>query len=236
MKQLTKNLLTTMLALVCAYGVHAATPLNALVTVDGPEGNTGDPRVRVIHASPDAPAVDVLVNDGVAFSNLPFEGSTDFASLSAGTYNVKVVPTGATSPVVIEADLTLESGVDYTVVATDFLAMIAPSILTADGGVPTEGNAWVRFFHGSPDTPAVDIAVTGGDVLIANVAFQQGSEYLEVPAGTYDLEARVAGTMTVGLALPGVALEDGNVYTVYATGLLADIGALLARRSPCTWC
>ena len=104
--------------------------------------------------------------------------------------------------------------------------MITPSILTATGGGPAEGNVWVRFFHASPDTPAVDIALTGGDVLIPNVDFQQGSEYIEVPAGTYDLEARVAGTMTVGLALPGVMLEAGMVYTVYATGLLADVGAL----------
>jgi len=84
----------------------------------------------------------------------------------------------------------------------------------------------VRFFHGSPDAPAVDIAVTGGPVLFGNVAFQSGTEYLEVPAGTYDLEARIAGTMNVALALPGVELEDGKVYTAYATGLVADIGAL----------
>ncbi|MGD8735495.1 MAG: DUF4397 domain-containing protein, partial [Anaerolineae bacterium] len=36
-------------------------------------------RVRVVHASPDAPAVDVWVNGAVAFSNAPFEGITDYA-------------------------------------------------------------------------------------------------------------------------------------------------------------
>ncbi len=204
----------------------AATPLNAIFSVDNPGGNMGGARVRVVHASPDAPAVDILVNDGVAFSNLAFEGITDFAEVPAGTYNVKVVPTGATSPIVIEADLPLSAATDYTVIATDFLAMLTPAILTADGGMPTEGNAWVRFFHASPDTPAVDIAVTNGPVLLPNVAFQQGTDYIEVPAGTYDLEARVAGTSTVGLAIPGVMLEAGKVYTAYATGLLADVGAL----------
>ena len=39
-----------------------------------------------------------------------------------GTYNVKVVPTGATTPVVIEANLTLEAGKDYTVAAVNVLA------------------------------------------------------------------------------------------------------------------
>lgn len=213
-------------ALTFAGLASAATPLNAILSVDDPAGNTGNARVRVVHASPDAPAVDVWVNGAPAFTNVPFEAITTFAGVPAGTYNVKVVPAGATMPVVIEADLTLAAGTDYTVIATDVLSKISPRILTATGGAPQPGNAWVRFFHASPDAPAVDIAVTGGPVLFANVAFQQGAEYLPVPAGSYDLEARVAGTSTVALALPGVALADGGVYTAYATGLLADVGVL----------
>lgn len=225
-----RNILWNCLAGLMVIGVAAtsgaATPLNAIVSVDNPEDNMGGARVRVVHASPDAPAVDVLVNDGVAFSNIAFEGITPFAEVPADTYNVKVVPTGLTEPIVIEADLPLSAATDYTVIATDYLSMITPSRLTADGGTPSAGNAWVRFFHASPDTPAVDITLTDGTVLIPNVAFQQGSNYLEVPAGTYDLEARVAGTATVGLSVPGVVLEEGMVYTIYATGLLADVGAL----------
>jgi hypothetical protein len=226
MKQTARTVLILGLVAGLAQVAGAATPLNAIISVDDPAGNMGDARVRVVHASPDAPAVDVLVDDSPVFTNAPFEGITDFASVPAGTYNVKVVPAGATSPVVIEANLDLMGGVDYTVIATDMLDMITPIILTADGGTPAEGNAWVRFFHGSPDAPAVDIAVTDGPVLLPNVAFQQFTDYLPVQAGTYDLEARVAGTQDVALALPGVELEDGIVYTVYATGLLADVGVL----------
>ena len=46
--------------------------------------------VRVLHASPDAPAVDVLVNDGEAFSNVSFGDITERAALMADTYNIKV--------------------------------------------------------------------------------------------------------------------------------------------------
>ena len=226
MKEMTRNLLVLGLVAGLAQFAGAATPLNAIISVDDPAGNTGDARVRVVHASPDAPAVDVLVDDSPVFTNAPFEGITPFQGVPAGMYNVKVVPAGATSPVVIEADLDLMAGTDYTVIATDLLSNITPIILTADGGTPAAGNAWVRFFHGSPDAPAVDIAVTGGGALFENIAFQQFTAYLPVEAGTYDLEARVAGTSTVALPLPGVTLEDGLVYTVYATGLLADVGAM----------
>ncbi|MGD2041389.1 MAG: DUF4397 domain-containing protein, partial [Anaerolineae bacterium] len=85
-------------------------------------------RVRVVHASPDAPAVDVWVNGAVAFSNAPFEGITDYAELAAGTYNVQVSPTGATEPIVIDADLDLAAGTDYTVVAVGLLENIEPLV------------------------------------------------------------------------------------------------------------
>jgi hypothetical protein len=227
MKKFAGIVCTGLIALGLGVPADAATPLNAIISVDDPEGNMGGARVRVIHASPDAPAVDVWVEGSIVFENVAFEEITDFAEVPAGTYNVQVVPTGATEPVVIEADLDLAADTDYTVVATDFLANITPIILTADGSTPAEGNAWVRFFHGSPDAPAVDIAVAnGGPVLISNVSFQEFSTYQEVPADTYDLEARLAGSMDVALSLPGVTVEDGGVYTAYATGLVADIGAL----------
>ena len=226
MKSFAKYVAVVSLAALLAATGQAATPLQAIFSADNPAGNLGSARVRVVHGSPDAPAVDVLVQNAPAFTNVGFADITGFASVPTGTYNVKVVPAGATSPVVIEANLTLAAGTDYTVIATGLLANIAPVILTAAGGGPAAGNAWVRFFHGSPDAPAVDIAVKGGPVLFPNVAFRQSAAYLEVPAGTYDLEVRVAGTSTVALTLPGVALAAGGVYTAYAVGLLADLGKL----------
>jgi hypothetical protein len=226
MKSLISTMFLGVMALGVAVSVEAATPLNAIFSADDPAGNMGGARVRVVHASPDAPAVDVWVDGSIAFSNVAFEEITDFAEVPAGTYNVQVVPSGATSPVVIEADLSLSAATDYTVIATDLLGNITPIILTADGSTPDAGNAWVRFFHGSPDAPAVDITLTDGTVLLSDVSFQEGTDYLPVPAGTYDLQARVAGTETVALEVPGVSVADGGVYTAYATGLLADIGIL----------
>lgn len=213
---------------------------------DGPEGGHGthvadiigglpmpDPsraRVRVVHASPDAPAVDVWVNDALTLENVPFQAVSDYLTVPGGTYNVKVVPTGATEPVVINADLTVDAGVDYTVIARGLLADISPLVLVDNNSDPAAGNAHVRFVHLSPDAPAVDIAVAGGPVVIGNIAFGEASSYTPVPAGSYDLEVRLAGTNTVVLPLPGIALADGDVYTAYAFGLVGD-GSLTAGIS-----
>ncbi len=191
----------------------------------------GKARVRVVHASPDAPAVDVWVNGAVAFANAPFTGITDYAELDPAAYNVQVSPAGATEPIVINADLELTADTDYTVVAVGQLENVEPLVLVDNNSAPAAGKAHVRFVHASPDAPAVDIAVTGGPVLFANIPFKGVGDYLPVDAGTYDLEARVAGTETVALSIPGVALEAGNVYTVFAMGLLEGDPALAAVPS-----
>jgi LPXTG-motif cell wall-anchored protein len=188
-------------------------------------------RVRVVHASPDAPAVDVWVNGSVAFANAPFQGITDYAQLEPGSYSVQVTPTGATEPIVIDANLDLATTTDYTVVAVGTLENIEPLVLIDNNSAPAAGKAHVRFVHASPDAPAVDIAVTGGPVLFSDVAFKGTGDYLPVDAGTYDLEARLAGTDTVALSVPGVALEEGTVYTIFAMGLAGGEPALTAVPS-----
>jgi trimeric autotransporter adhesin len=186
--------------------------------------------LRVVHASPDAPAVDVWVNGSPAITNLAFGEATGFIDLPAGTYNVQVVPSGATTPVVIEADLVLERATHYTVAATGLLAQIQPLVIAERLELPASGQAHVRFVHASPDAPAVDVAVASGPVLFENVAFREAKDYLPVAAGSYNLEVRLAGTSTVALEVPNVALEAGRIYTIFATGLAGGtpaLGALL---------
>jgi hypothetical protein len=191
----------------------------------------GQASVRVIHASPDAPAVDIWIDGNVAISDVAFAEVTDYADLAPSTYNVQVSPTGATEPIVIDADLELAADTDYSVAAVGTLENIEPLVLVDNNAAPAEGMAHVRFVHASPDAPAVDIAVTGGPVLFSNIEFKGVGDYLPVDAGTYDLEARVAGTETVALSVPGVALEAGTVYTIWAMGLVEGEPALTAVAS-----
>ncbi len=189
-------------------------------------------RVRVVHASPDAPAVDVWANGTVAFSNAPFKGITAYAALPGGVYNFQVTPTGATEPVVINISPDLRAGVDYTVVALNTLNSIETIILEDNNARPAAGKAHVRFVHTSPDAPAVDIAVAGGGpVLFSGIPFKGVGAYLPVDAGVYDLEVRVAGTNTVALSVPRVALNEGTVYTIFAMGLAGGSPALTAVPS-----
>jgi hypothetical protein len=202
-------ILTSLLTLLLLSVVAAAAQ-----SVEAPPG---DARVRVAHASPDAPNVDVYVDGGLAFENVPFEDLTAYAVLPAGSYQVQVAATGTMTPV-ISATLPLAADTDYTVAAVNEVASIEPVVLTDDNTLPMDGMSHIRFFHASPDAPAVDIALDGGAVLFADYEFKETSPYQPYPADTYDLEVRLAGTNTVVLDLPPLTFDNKTVYTVVATG------------------
>jgi len=181
-------------------------------------------RVMAIHASPDAPAVDLIVDGAVAGTGLAFPNNTPYLEVPAGTRNVKV-NVGGTTTTVINANVAVSSGASYSVFANGPVSSIGALVIADDLTAPAAGKAHVRFVHLSPDAPAVDVAVTGGPVLFANKSFQQYSAFTPVDAGTYDLEVRLAGTGTVALPLPGITLQAGKIYTVFARGFASGSGA-----------
>lgn len=178
--------------------------------------------VRVVHMAPGAPNVDVAVDDHRAFANLAFKAATDYAPVPAGRRNVKVTPANAAQPVVIDANLDLQAGARYTVVATGEGSGIQALVLNDNIDAPPAGQAKVRLVHASPDAPAVDVAAQGGPVLFRNVAFRGVGDYANVPAGTYTLEVRPTGQTTAVLTVPNVALSSGQNVTIFAAGKAGD--------------
>ena len=201
----------------------AATALSAACSDDddntGPEGEA---RVRVVHASPDAPSVDVLLDDAEVLSDVPYLASSAYLATSAGDHNLKVNAAG-TATTAIDADVTLADGTDYTVIASDLVAAITPIVLADDNTAPAAGNARVRAIHGAPSAPAVDIYVTAPGVdlgaatpVLTGVAFGDVADYLEVPAGEYQVRVAPAGTKTVAIDSGALTLESGQVRTAIA--------------------
>ena len=75
--------------------------------------------MRVVHASPDAPNVDVAVQGGaVVVSNLAYPNATaTYLELAAGTYPLEIRATGSSSAVFSFSTPALEASKVYTVFA-----------------------------------------------------------------------------------------------------------------------
>ncbi len=182
--------------------------------------------VRVIHASPDAPNVDVYVNTAPgagdpAISNLAFRAGTPYIPLPTADYRFRVTPAGLTAPVVIDATTPINASTNYSVVATGFLADIQPSIYI-DDNTSNPSAARIRFIHASPDAPTVDIFAVGvTDPLFNAVSFRESGGYIAVPGGSYDLEVRLDQGGALALSVPGLSVQNGFVYTIFAMGSAA---------------
>jgi Domain of unknown function (DUF4397) len=201
----------------------AATALT--VACDDDDDNTGpegEARIRVVHASPDAPEVDVLLDDTEVLSDVPYLVASGYLETSAGDHNLKVNAAGTTTTV-IDADATLADGTDYTVIASGLVAEIEPIVLEDDNSAPAPGNVRVRAIHGAPSAPAVDVYVTAPEAdldaatpVLTNVAFGDVAPYLEVPAGDYQVRVTPAGTKIVVIDSGALTLASGQVRTAIA--------------------
>ena len=105
------------------------TPTLAVFENDTSAIAAGEGRLTVRHVAA-APAVDVLANGSVAFSDLTNPNGAS-ADLPAGTVTAEVVPAGASEPVVIgPADLPIEEGSSLIVYAVGSLDAGTLTVLT----------------------------------------------------------------------------------------------------------
>lgn len=181
--------------------------------------------LRVVHASPDAPAVDVVVNDNFAsplVSHLSFPEFTPFVNVAPATYNVKVTDSATQTLVPIDASVSPKAGISYSVLAVGTLATLEPLIVTDDPRrVATQ--AKVRIIHASPAAQNVDIYVTapGADIstvapTLANVPFKANTGFLALAAGSYDVTVTATGTKIAAIGPATIAVIAGGVYTAIA--------------------
>lgn len=178
---------------------------------------------KVIHTSPDAPGVDILVDNTIAGTNLTYLQNTPYLTLPSGTRNIKVNVTG-TSTTVIEGNLNFVKDKAYSIFAVNSVASIEPLVLEDNLATPAAGKVHVRFIHLSPDAPAVDITLADGTVVFGNISFKGFTAFTPLDAATYNLQVRLAGTSTVVLDLGNVTLPAGKILTVYARGFVAGVG------------
>ena len=200
------------LALIALIVIAAAAPATSAQTMN---------MVRVMHASPDAPAVDVYVNGQPVLTNVPFFAVSNYLSLPDGSYNVAVTPTGRPEAnAVLRATLNVRGGYTGTVAAVGFVSNIEAALFEDNLSPVPAGKARVRIIHASPNAPAVDIKLAGTrTVVVANAPFKAAAT-VEVDAGTYQFDISPAGQTAVVFTTPPLRFENGWVYTLVATGNL----------------
>jgi hypothetical protein len=189
-----------------------------------PTGSLGfikqNPAVFALHASPDAPAVDIFAGSAELVDNLSFGELSAAIQVPPGSYTLDFrahdnggIAASATTPA-------LQAGERYLAIASGFLSKTPSFTLLPYGDAfdLNDSQARVRVIHASPDAPAVDVGTVANNVVTAvpdftNLAFTAAS----TSAGT----SLPAAALPIGIAAAGTPTPVATFTVTTASGLRA---------------
>jgi hypothetical protein len=215
MKNLTK------LIAICSVFLFAGCDSDDQNIVEGtpvPPPTVASLKLQVLHASPDAPEVNVYVNGDLTLPEVDYKTGSGALELPPADYGVRIegiVPGGNVD--VFDDTVQLLGNFYYTIAAIGSLAdeTFTPFIFFQDDVPVTAGSARVFVFHGAENAPAVDVYVTDPDTELApgvaplgTFAYTQTLGPVEVPAGDYRIRVTAAGDEDPA---NGVLYDSGSI-------------------------
>jgi len=176
------------------------------------EGETS--RVRMVHSIPGPITVDVLVDGVPVYAGLAYKDVTPYAVVAAGWHTV----TAHTLFGDFGQTVYLTGGLDVTVVGVGSGVNVTATAMLDDNR-PANAGA-VRLVHLSPDTPAMDVMMTGSSGMtgVEALPYPGASAYLGgLGAGVVSVTVS-AGGVSVPLYPPTMTLEENAVQTLFLMG------------------
>ena len=173
--------------------------------------------VRVFHASPDAPPVDVYVNGGLTFKNLSFKDFSQYAQLPIGEYKIEVFAAGQKGNAVLSQNVQVPEKEVITIAAAgNFEDLQLIPYVEGDAQDLSVNRSRVRVVHLSPDSPNIEVLING-KLTFDDLGFMDASDYIQLPSGTYNMKINLADTNDTALNLRP-ELKSQKVYTIYIVG------------------
>jgi hypothetical protein len=211
--------LLAQLAVASALAVTVATA----VTVGhaaADDADAGLASITLVHGVPEL-LVDVYVNGGAPIEDVSFTTvATVPGEKGKNTVAIRAANAPANSAPLLTRSFYLRRNQSKTVVA--HLSSSGSPKLTAysnDQSPLTAGAARLTVRH-TAEAPAVDVVVNNTSIVVADLTNPDQAK-ADVPADTYLVDVRAAGTATAVLDDAPVTLDPGTNTIVYAIGSLS---------------
>jgi len=207
------------LLLVAALAVlFAPTGAHMVAAQDSSTGTSVDVQTRAtfLHASPNLGAIEVSLNWETKIEEFGYGDVSDWIDVPPGAVEVSMnAERHGFNYLVFDAVYPAPAGNDYYAIITDQLVIAG----AFDRSPLPDGQARVQIVQGSISLPAVNVVATSSDVKFATqLQYPRTSDYTNVPAGTYDLEVKLADSGQTALTIPGVTLNGNTVYDLVIMG------------------
>lgn len=182
------------------------------------EPQTPQAYVTIHHASPDASALDVILNsDKITTQAFSYGDYSGYINFDAGV-NFLQFNTYSTETKLADASVTIKENQTYSLFIVNRQASMETFFVRDSSGVASSGKSKVRLVHLSPDAPALTLSVSGQTApLFPNRIFKTATPFQEMEANTYSFDIRTSNG-TVLKTVPGIVLSSGRNYTLAIRG------------------
>ncbi|MBP2032032.1 hypothetical protein J2Z42_000697 [Clostridium algifaecis] len=174
--------------------------------------------MRILNSSPNSKPLDVYLNNNLVFRNLPYKKFSDYVSIPAGTYNIKIFPARTTSVPLFNSNIFIAPEKIWTTAIIDNYPNI--NILPIEDTIMPKipHKALIRFINLSPDSNRLNLYLQNGNALFKNMPYKGQSPYRPLDPGTYTMYITESATGKKLLNIPNIRLIPNRFYSIYTVG------------------
>lgn len=219
------------------FGLMAVAANGNVIQLPTAPGPNAAAKVQVIHNSPNAPNVDVVVNGVKALSDVAYKTASGFVSIpvlpSPTTVQIAVVTPGTVvGAIVFTKTFSLTDGANLRIVASGLLNGTPAFDLVAYNAnvTTTAGQTGLDIIHSSPNAPTVGVVARDVATLVSSFSFPNQAGFVSVASQTYtlDINAGNAGGATAASFTAPLGGFAGQNIAVLATGTFPGTFGLVA--------
>lgn len=177
--------------------------------------------VRVLHAAPNADAVDIYINDTLFFKELSFTEFSPYVYVPEGNYRMSVYPVNTTENPILSKYIEIDDDELLTISIVGDNNNLDFLFIEEDTESTYGQNSKLRVVNLAPNSPRVNI-LEGENVLFPNVGYKDITRYKTVSPGTYTLNVELVENGQIVLQNQ-ISITSDRVYTLYALGNIPNV-------------
>ncbi len=174
-------------------------------------------RVRVLNAALETPPIRVKVGRTVVTDSLSYANTSPYQPVSEGFQTVSIIAADWPKGVLLQTTIPFRLG------STTTLALVRTRrrlllMQIADGSCRRSTAGCLRCVDLVADSPALDVALYGGEVIFSDLQFKEVTPYRMARRGSYQLYAALAQTA----ADTGIEPDGGTVAPEVLVSIFYD--------------
>lgn len=189
------------------------------------EMKEGKSLIRIFHAVPNGPDIDIYIDDTLIFSSLKYSNFTEYVYSPNSDHKIDVYVSGDKEQLVTSAMVSFSESELRTLAVIGNTKEVSLLVI-ADYASKEPANEYssARIIHLSKTTPGIDVYIDG-DILFTDIEYKQGTKYLDFNIGKYHI--KIVNHEYDKVILPiKINLKPNRIYTIYIVGEDDEIGVI----------